>query len=122
MKGNTIVRKMRNLANKTQLLIEAGWEMELEGAGKKELRRIKRMVAQNDKAYKNIWLHNVARTELKQEVDNLITGKPTIVDAMNEYAVYEWADGTWCYHSELHEMTHMSDDYMLVWYDKDKHS
>lgn len=25
-----------------------------------------------------------------------------------------WADGTWCYGHELHEMTHMSDDYEVV--------
>lgn len=25
--------------------------------------------------------------------------------------ICEWPDGTWCYASELHEMSHMSDDY-----------
>ena len=25
-----------------------------------------------------------------------------------------WSDGTWCYRYELHEMTHMSDDYVVL--------
>ena len=25
-----------------------------------------------------------------------------------------WADGTWCYYSELEEMGHMSDDFEIV--------
>lgn len=28
-----------------------------------------------------------------------------------------WADGTWCYGSELSGMTHMSDDYEVVAFD-----
>ena len=47
--------------------------------------------------------------------------KPTLQDAINEDAVYEWPDGTWCYRSELSGMTHLSDDYMLVWFDEEKH-
>lgn len=35
--------------------------------------------------------------------------------------VYEWPDGTWCFKDELYEMTHMSDDYVLVFYDKERH-
>lgn len=47
---------------------------------------------------------------------------PTTRDAKDERAVYEWPDGTWCWHDELHEMTHMSDDYALVFYDAEKHN
>lgn len=25
-----------------------------------------------------------------------------------------WCDGTWCYRYELHEMNHMSDDYITI--------
>jgi hypothetical protein len=25
-----------------------------------------------------------------------------------------WSDNTWCYRSELHTMTHMSDDYLVI--------
>jgi hypothetical protein len=26
----------------------------------------------------------------------------------------EWADGTWCFRTELYEMNHMSDDYIVI--------
>ena len=29
------------------------------------------------------------------------------------WIIAEWADGTWCNKEEIHEMTHMSDDYAL---------
>lgn len=28
--------------------------------------------------------------------------------------VLVWPDGTWCYRHELHEMSHMSDDYLTL--------
>ena len=28
--------------------------------------------------------------------------------------VLVWADGSWCYRYELHEMSHMSDDYTTL--------
>lgn len=28
--------------------------------------------------------------------------------------ILEWPDGTWCYRSELEEMSHMSDDYTTI--------
>jgi hypothetical protein len=28
--------------------------------------------------------------------------------------IAEWPDGTWCFHEQLHEMTHMSDDYETI--------
>ena len=31
--------------------------------------------------------------------------------------VLVWADGTWCYRCELHEMNHMSDDYEVFYLD-----
>lgn len=49
------------------------------------------------------------------------TRKPTVTDAVNEDAVYEWPDGTWCWKYELHEMGHMGDDYHLVFFDPEKH-
>lgn len=30
--------------------------------------------------------------------------------------VIVWADGTWCYRYELHEMNYMSDDYRVLQY------
>lgn len=28
--------------------------------------------------------------------------------------ILRWADGTWCFRYELHEMTHMSDDFEVI--------
>jgi hypothetical protein len=33
---------------------------------------------------------------------------------MNNDDICLWADGTWCYGDELSQMTHMSDDYVVV--------
>lgn len=33
---------------------------------------------------------------------------------MSSEDVMLWADGTWCYRSELHEMSFMSDDYEVL--------
>jgi hypothetical protein len=33
---------------------------------------------------------------------------------MNNEDTCLWADGTWCYRYELHEMSHMSDDYEVI--------
>ena len=46
---------------------------------------------------------------------------PTVQDAKDELAVYEWPDGTWCWKDELHEYGWKSDDYTLVWYNPEVH-
>jgi len=33
-----------------------------------------------------------------------------------------WADGTWCWLDEVNEMTHMSDDYVILSADCDSHA
>ena len=31
--------------------------------------------------------------------------------------IYVWPDGTWCYAEELDEYGHMSDDYVIIYFD-----
>jgi len=38
-----------------------------------------------------------------------------------EENVCEWADGTWCFVTDLWEMSHMSDDYKITYFDEEKH-
>lgn len=33
---------------------------------------------------------------------------------MSDEDILVWADGTWCYRETLHEMSHMSDDYVTL--------
>ena len=36
---------------------------------------------------------------------------------MDDEDILVWSEGTWCYGYELCEMTHMSDDYLVLCYD-----
>ena len=35
--------------------------------------------------------------------------------------VLVWSDGTWCYRYELWEMTHMSDDFSVLYFGTDEY-
>jgi len=39
---------------------------------------------------------------------------PEIECSDQTWIIAEWPDGTWCDLHDLHEMTHMSDDYQIV--------
>ncbi len=41
---------------------------------------------------------------------------------MNDEDILVWSDGTWCYRYELWEMTHMSDDYLVLSYDSPEYN
>ena len=41
------------------------------------------------------------------------TSRTEILCAEEEWLIAEWPDGTWCDLDQLHEMTHMSDDYQI---------
>ena len=43
------------------------------------------------------------------------------ITRITDDAVHLWPDGTWCYHSELHEYAHMSDDFELLVLDSDEY-
>lgn len=36
------------------------------------------------------------------------------VNGSNAVTIYVWPDGCWCEHDELHEMSHKSDDYVVL--------
>lgn len=37
-----------------------------------------------------------------------------VITAASSEDILRWSDGTWCFRYELHEMTHMSDDYEVI--------
>lgn len=39
----------------------------------------------------------------------------------NDWNLAVWPDGTWCYKDELHEMTHMSDDFQRIYWPPPDH-
>lgn len=40
---------------------------------------------------------------------------PALVHSLEDILV--WSCGTWCYREELNQMSHMSDDYQVLWFD-----
>jgi len=93
MKGNTLVRKMKQLGNITANCMEVGSEMMWENKftntnNKKELNKVGRHMARAQRKLDNIWNHNVPRTELKKEVNDLKVYLP----APPEEIVLDWLD------------------------------
>jgi len=50
----------------------------------------------------------------KQEGGIVGESNPEIECSDATWIIAEWPDGTWCDLHDLHEMTHMSDDYQIV--------
>jgi hypothetical protein len=50
----------------------------------------------------------------KQEGEIVGESNPEIECSDATWIIAEWPDGTWCDLHDLHEMTHMSDDYQIV--------
>lgn len=43
------------------------------------------------------------------------------MDNNNSELVAVWADDSWCFMSEISEMSWKSDDYYVTWYNKEVH-
>jgi len=39
------------------------------------------------------------------------------IQSIDNEDIIVWADGTWCYRHDLEQMSHMSDDYLVLPYD-----
>jgi hypothetical protein len=65
MKGNTIVRKMKDLRRKSDALLDkaevVAWEQEDPSDNRKLLIRIRHHISKFGKKSDNIWYHNVPR-------------------------------------------------------------